>query len=100
MSATAKYPSRRTHAAHLAGDRTVSRDSGTIEAGRAAWQRIRDHGRKSWDDWLTVGRALIIGRTEAMQKARANRPIGSTYNRLIGSSTASMARATRNDTRS
>jgi len=55
-----------------------------VAAGRAAWARIRDHGRKNFDDWIAVGRALVIGRTEAMQKAQANRPIGTTYNRLMG----------------
>jgi hypothetical protein len=55
-----------------------------VDAGRAAWQRIRDHGRMAWDDWLAVGRALVIGRAETMAKANSNRPLGSRYNRLMG----------------
>jgi hypothetical protein len=56
----------------------------TVSTGRAAWQRLRDRERATWADWLAVGRALIIGRAAAMQEAKANRPLGSKYNRLFG----------------
>jgi hypothetical protein len=55
-----------------------------IAAGRAACERIRGHDRKSWHDWLAVGRALVIGRAEMMAKANSNRPLGTVYNRLMG----------------
>jgi len=55
-----------------------------VAAGRAAWERIKGHDRKSWDDWLMVGRAIIIGRAEMMAKANSNRPLGTVYNRLMG----------------
>lgn len=55
-----------------------------IADGRAAWARLQEHQRRSWSDWVCVGRALIVGRTAAMAEAQANRPMGSKYNRLIG----------------
>jgi hypothetical protein len=54
-----------------------------ISAGRLAWQRIRE--RSTFEDWLAIGEALIIGRTEAMAKAKTNKPLGAKYNRLVGS---------------
>ncbi len=36
-----------------------------IAEGRAAWQRIKEHGRKNFDDWIKVAWALAIGRTDA-----------------------------------
>src|SRR5258708_20570663 len=53
---------------------------GTIEAGAAAWTRIKDCGRKNWSDWIQVARALAIGRTEALKAAETNRTLGSRYN--------------------
>lgn len=47
-----------------------------------AWQRIS--GRKSFDDWLQVGHALAIGRTEALRAAGTNSPVGSKFNKAIG----------------
>jgi hypothetical protein len=55
-----------------------------VTIGVAAWARIRDHGRKNFDDWLCVGRALQIGRTAALKAASCNRPVGSKYNREMG----------------
>lgn len=60
-------------------------DSTDVAAGRSAWQRIRDNDRTSWSDWLSVARALAIGRAEAMAKAKANRPFGATYSSFFGS---------------
>ena len=62
---------------------TVPADD-TITAGAAAWQRIREHGRRAWSDRTLVGQALIVGRSEAMLKAKINRPFGSTYVRIFG----------------
>ena len=58
-------------------------DVDQIAEGREAWARIRGHERKDWLDWLAVGRALVIGRTEALKIAQTNRPVGSRYNRTI-----------------
>ena len=54
-----------------------------IAEGRAAWERLRNRARTSWDDWSMVGRALVAGRTETLKKAKTNRPVGSTYNRMM-----------------
>jgi hypothetical protein len=62
----------------------VSGDSGTIEAGRAAWTRLRDRDRATWTDWLDVARALAIGRTEALKAAGTNSPVGTRYNTAMG----------------
>jgi hypothetical protein len=56
----------------------------TIAAGRDAWQRLRERERATWSDWLIVGRALIIGRTEALKIAKTNCPVGSRYNSAMG----------------
>jgi hypothetical protein len=55
-----------------------------IEAGREAWQRLREAPRATWTDWLMVARALIIGRTEALELANTNRPVGTRYNAAMG----------------
>ena len=44
-----------------------------ISAGRDAWWRLQAHERTSWDDWKTVGRAILVLRKDAMLTARANR---------------------------
>jgi len=50
----------------------------TIEKGREAWKSIRDDAH--FGDWIKIGRALDIGRTEAMREAHANEPVGRGYN--------------------
>lgn len=55
-----------------------------IEAAAAAWQRLKRSERSTFDDWLIIGRALVIGRAETIKAAKTNRPIGTTYNRLMG----------------
>jgi hypothetical protein len=37
----------------------------------------------TWDDWLAVGRAIAIGRTEALRIAKTNKPLGSDYNKAM-----------------
>ena len=59
-------------------------DGDTIEQARAAWSRIKSNGRKNFDDWCSIGRALIIGRSEALKFAASNRPVGSRYNAAMG----------------
>jgi hypothetical protein len=55
-----------------------------VADGVAAWSRIRDHGRKHFEDWITVDRALAIGRTEALKIARTNKAVGPRYNAAMG----------------
>jgi hypothetical protein len=63
---------------------TTASDQAAVAAGRAAWGRLRARERTTWDDWLAVGRALVIGREIAMALAKTNRPVGATYNRAMG----------------
>jgi rubrerythrin len=44
---------------------------------RIGWQR-------DWSDWLLVSEALSAGRTEAMERAGTNQPIGRLYNQWFG----------------
>ena len=55
-----------------------------IAAGREAWQRIRESGRRNFDDWCVVARALDIGRAGALEEAGTDRPFGSYYTAAIG----------------
>jgi hypothetical protein len=57
---------------------------GVITDGRAAWDRLKSREQATWQDWLAVGEALIVGRTRAMQTAKTNKPVGTTYVRAIG----------------
>jgi hypothetical protein len=57
-------------------------DVDTIEAGKSAWQRIKGQTRPLFEDWLTIGRALIAGRAQIMTEAGSNTPHGLKYNRL------------------
>jgi hypothetical protein len=62
-------------------DSPTDREQSTIRHGQQAWHRLRhDHG---WEDWTQVGAAVVIGRTEAMGEAAANRPVGRRYNVLF-----------------
>jgi hypothetical protein len=61
----------------------IGADDG-VAAGVVAWKRLNEHGRTCWDDWLTVARALLIGRTAALQAAETNRAVGSKYNAAMG----------------
>jgi hypothetical protein len=49
-----------------------------IEIGRQAWKRIKEDS--TYNDWMAVGEALDIGRTECMRLARSNEPRGRAYN--------------------
>jgi hypothetical protein len=50
--------------------------------GREALERINTS--RDFTDWLKVTPALDAARTEAMNKAGVNRPIGATYNKAFG----------------
>jgi hypothetical protein len=54
-------------------------DSETIAEGRQAWRQIRSRAVSSWNDWLSVGHALLIGRAIVMKQVGSNRPVGGRY---------------------
>jgi hypothetical protein len=58
-------------------------DADPIAEGRAAWSRIRD-GRRGFDDWILIARALQIGRSASLKAAATNRAVGSRYNLEMG----------------
>jgi hypothetical protein len=64
-----------TPAAHLAELRVV-------KAGVEAWSRLRRN--TSYEDWLSVARALAVGREYAMRVAHADKPCGPRYVAAIG----------------
>jgi hypothetical protein len=51
--------------------------------GREAVSRIRDRAKQTFDDWLLVGKALVIGRTSSMAQAKVNVPNGTPYQKAI-----------------
>jgi len=53
-----------------------------VNAGRAAWGRIRSH--HVWEDWKLVIYALAEGRLLAMRQAHTNEPKGRRYNEEFG----------------
>jgi hypothetical protein len=61
----------------------MSETADHVAAGRAAWARLRND-RATFDDWLCVGRALIVGRTVALKEAGTNAPVGGKYNLAMG----------------
>ena len=56
-----------------------------VAAGRAAWHRLRERERTTWQDWTAVANALVIGRSAALKAAGTNRAVGSRYNTAMGS---------------
>jgi hypothetical protein len=50
-----------------------------VAAGREAWARIREHGRRSWDDWLAVARGVAVCRDAALQEADRSTQYGKRY---------------------
>jgi hypothetical protein len=57
-------------------------DAATVKHAQAAATRLRNGA--AFDDWIAVGRALLIGRTEAMRTANTNRPEGKAYAAAFG----------------
>lgn len=51
-----------------------------VALGREAWERRKADARASWEDWLAIGEALMVGRQQAMAEANTNRPAGKGYN--------------------
>jgi hypothetical protein len=53
-----------------------------IKRAQEAWERlVKGH---TWLDWLLIGEALLLGRTEAMHDAQTNQPTGRRYAGLFG----------------
>lgn len=55
----------------------------TITEAQAAWQRIKDRDKASFEDWLSIGRALIAARQKCMADAGVNKPYGPAYQRQM-----------------
>jgi hypothetical protein len=53
-----------------------------VVRGQEAWKR-RHKVALTWNDWTTIGEALDIGRSAAMDEAHTDRPKGSRYNRAF-----------------
>jgi hypothetical protein len=49
-----------------------------IAAGQQAWARLNQY--HTWRDWALVGKALAVGRAEALAIARTKKPEGRRYN--------------------
>jgi hypothetical protein len=69
-----------------------------VEIGRQAWKRIKEDS--AYNDWMAVGEALDIGRTECMRLAYPNEPRGRAYNEtfskwLTGNGFADIDKGTR-----
>lgn len=50
-----------------------------VTEARAAWARIKDRDKATFDDWLVIGRALVAARQQCMAKAGVNSPYGPSY---------------------
>src|SRR6267142_76252 len=50
-----------------------------VEAGRIAWKSIQSADRKSFENWVAVGKALVILRSAALRGAHANKPYGTAF---------------------
>jgi hypothetical protein len=55
--------------------------SDTIAAGAAAWAKIRESGRKNFDLWVEVAKALQIGRDIALREAGTTKPFGTIFSK-------------------
>src|SRR5467141_2633382 len=55
-------------------------DRAIIADGKAAWNRIKRS--KSFEDWLAIGAALIVGRKLCMREAGVDIPHGWHYSRI------------------
>jgi hypothetical protein len=53
-----------------------------ITRGNEAAERLLTGN--AWQDWVTVGRAVAVGRVDAMRRAHTNEPSGQGYNVAMG----------------
>lgn len=51
-------------------------------AAEAAAERIKSG--QHWNDWITIGEGLAVGRLKSMRRSGTNQPIGAIYNRAFG----------------
>jgi hypothetical protein len=56
---------------------TMSSDRATVSEGRAVWERLKKN--RTLEDYLKIGRALLVGRRFAMAKACTDEPKGGKY---------------------
>jgi hypothetical protein len=54
-----------------------------VDVGRAAWRDLRKD--ETWEKWLSIGRAIEVGRREIMRLLHTNRPAGAQWSRTFGS---------------
>jgi hypothetical protein len=59
-------------------------DQDAIAEGRQAWRQIRSRALASWNDWLSVGHALVVARAIVMRETGTNKPVGGKYNVAMG----------------
>src|SRR5262245_14490065 len=74
MQARQAAPTVDQHELHDAGH--TDDDQIVLDAQKAAERLITG---PAWNDWVTLGRAAQVGRTEAMREAHVNRPEGRGY---------------------
>jgi hypothetical protein len=53
-----------------------------VNAGREAWQSLK--ADETFEKWVSIGRAIEIGRTEIMRLLHTNRPAGAVWSRTFG----------------
>jgi hypothetical protein len=54
-----------------------------VEAALEAWKRLKAASKSSFDDWVLIGQALLIGKHYALIEANKARPEGSKYNKAF-----------------
>jgi hypothetical protein len=70
------------HAADGLDQSNPSSSTQIIRRAQEAWSRLA--GDRTWEDWLAVGDALLLGRSEAMRDAHSNEPKGRRYENAFG----------------
>jgi hypothetical protein len=83
VAAHKQFDWRGGHRDGSAGEYRLMAEGDEIAAGREAWRRPCSRERKDFDDWLVVGRALLVGRAQALRIAGTSRPFGKRYARAM-----------------
>lgn len=63
---------------------SLTEDNETRLESEAAAAAERIKGGQYWNDWITIGEGLAVGRQKAMRRSGTNQPIGAIYNRAFG----------------
>jgi hypothetical protein len=58
-------------------------DRYAVVLGVEAWKRLKENGRKCWNDWKLIGAALLVGSEEAVAKT-GSQPGKKKYNEYFG----------------